>query len=426
MTAPGPPDFPASRRAARASREGTLARAETRAPLRDAAALASPSVAPDPAPVAKPRTAALPISVVAASSSLLAPADSPTRARPPGSAPVGAAHDEHEQGSARRVARVFGSPPPLARHVRRRRTTRLGVALGLLIAGVTVLGSTAAVTAAIAGPATAPAAADGDTRAAAPVDAPAPEATAPPEPALPENLCTDPDIATALAAGDDAGAIAASGGGEPFRSKAAQGFAPCIDLGDPNRLWMVVDKVRPFVPLDFVPPGLQVVGGLSGPQGQTLRADAANALSAMAAASVAAGAGEIGLGSGYRSFDTQRGTYDSLVSAMGSGAEAAVARPGFSEHQSGLTGDLVPCDASGCGTLDDFGPSAQGAWVFANAAQFGWIVRYTEQGRPVTGYESEPWHLRYVGVDLATAYVAGGWTSLEEFFGLPAAPDYLE
>ena len=277
----------------------------------------------------------VPIAVVAASSPLLAPADSPTRARPPASAPVVSTSEQAPGGSARRIA-------------------------------------------------------------------------------------------AALAAGNDVGVLAAAGGGEPLRSTTAQGLARCIDLGDPDRLWVVVDKVRPFVPVDFVPAGLQVVGGLGGPQGETLRSDAANALAAMAAASVAAGAGQIGLGSGFRSFATQVDTYDSLVAEMGDAAEAATARPGFSEHQSGLAGDLVPCDANGCATLDDLAASPQGAWILANAAQFGWIVRYTQQGRPVTGYESEPWHLRYIGVDLATAYAAGGWTSLEEFFGLPAAPDYLQ
>lgn len=380
-------------------------RAETRASRRATAAAAVP----------------VPIAVVAASSPLLAPADSPTRARPPASAPVVSTSEQAPGGSARRIARAFGATPPLARHVRRRRSARLGVVLGLVVAGVTVLGSTAAVTIALAGPATA-----GDP---ATVVAPAgADPAAPPAPAAtgPENLCADPDVAAALAAGNDVGVLAAAGGGEPLRSTTAQGLARCIDLGDPDRLWVVVDKVRPFVPVDFVPAGLQVVGGLGGPQGETLRSDAANALAAMAAASVAAGAGQIGLGSGFRSFATQVDTYDSLVAEMGDAAEAATARPGFSEHQSGLAGDLVPCDANGCATLDDLAASPQGAWILANAAQFGWIVRYTQQGRPVTGYESEPWHLRYIGVDLATAYAAGGWTSLEEFFGLPAAPDYLQ
>ena len=83
----------------------------------------------------------------------------------------------------------------------------------------------------------------------------------------------------------------------------------------------------------------------------------------------------------------------------------------------------MACDA-GCGGLDGFGATRQSEWVAAHAWEYGFIVRYEQVGTPVTGYAPEPWHLRYVGTELAAAYHEGGFHTLEEFFGLPAAPDY--
>ena len=98
--------------------------------------------------------------------------------------------------------------------------------------------------------------------------------------------------------------------------------------------------------------------------------------------------------------------------------------PGFSEHQSGLAGDVVAC-AGGCGTLDDLAATAQGQWIVAHSWEYGWVTRYEDGYSPITGYSPEPWHLRYIGPELARAYHDGGWHTLEEFFGLPAAPTYL-
>ncbi len=111
--------------------------------------------------------------------------------------------------------------------------------------------------------------------------------------------------------------------------------------------------------------------------------------------------------------------------AVGGVAEAdrESARPGFSEHQSGMAVDIVPCNGS-CKTLDDVAASPQGAWVRDHAWEFGFITRYAEGRESVSGYEPEAWHLRYIGPELARAYHEGGFTTLEEFFGLPAAPTY--
>lgn len=239
-------------------------------------------------------------------------------------------------------------------------------------------------------------------------------------------LCTDPTFLAAVAGGEDAAVIAAAGGAEAFRAAIASGVAPCIPLDDPVRAWAVINKLRPVSPIDYAPALLAPPAGVGNSAGVSLRTDAGAALTAMVGAAQAAGVGEIALASGYRSHSTQVRTFDSLVRADGREyAELESARPGFSEHQSGLAADVVACH-NGCGTLDDLAATPQGAWIVAHAWEFGWIVRYEDGYTPVTGYLPEPWHLRYIGPELARAYHDGGSHTLEEFFALPAAPDYVD
>lgn len=236
--------------------------------------------------------------------------------------------------------------------------------------------------------------------------------------------CADPAVQAALSSGDDAAVIAGFGGGANFRAAVVAGNAPCISLSDPARLWVVVNKARPLDPPEYEPGGLDSVPlQMTTPSG-LVRADVAAAVGRMADAAAAAGVGRIGANNGYRSHGLQVATYDAHVRSQGQAdADAGSARPGHSEHQTGLALDVVACDAA-CGGLDGFGGTGQSDWVAAHAWEHGFIVRYEEVGTPVTGYAPEPWHLRYVGVDLAAAYHEGGFHTLEEFFGLPAAPDY--
>lgn len=236
--------------------------------------------------------------------------------------------------------------------------------------------------------------------------------------------CDTAALTSALAAGDDAATIAAAGGPVDFREAVASGGAPCVALDDAARTWVVVDKSRPLVPVDYRPAALAVPDGVTVLDGGELRQDAAAAMSAMVGAARAAGVGEIGVGSAFRSYETQVATYDSHVARRGEeGADLVSARPGYSEHQTGLAADVLPCWEA-CGTIDDLAASPQGAWVAEHAWEYGWIVRYPDGGTDVTGYLPEPWHLRYIGVELAREYHDGGWHTLEEFLGLPAAPHY--
>ena len=71
-----------------------------------------------------------------------------------------------------------------------------------------------------------------------------------------------------------------------------------------------------------------------------------------------------------------------------------------------------------------FADTPEGQWVAANAWRFGFLLRYPEGLTPITGFDYEPWHFRYVGPELAAELHETGTRTLEEFFGLPPAPDY--
>ncbi len=335
-----------------------------------------------------------------------------------------------------------GASAPVRHGRRRGAPLRLALA-GAMGAAVIVGGSAAMTAAAVTGtPMPLVAAAFAAVSDPAPSPSPLVTQTAPPPPVVamsletaaptptpeptPADPCALPAVAAALPSRDDAAVIAASGGAMAFRAAVASGGAPCIDLGDPSLVWVVVDKTRPLDPLDFAPAQLSSPDGVRTLENGVLEADASAALSTMVSAAAQAGAGEIAVQSAYRSHATQVRSYGTQVAGRGTDAADLVsARPGYSEHQTGLAADVVACDG-GCSTFDDLAVSAQGQWIAAHSWEYGWIVRYEDGETPVTGYSPEPWHLRYIGVDLATAYHDGGWHTLEEFFGLPASPDYAD
>ncbi|MFB8146125.1 M15 family metallopeptidase [Microbacterium sp. NPDC056003] len=434
VTAPGSSDSPVSRRAAREQREEAARRARRTAP-EGLGGFVLPEDEDAP-PVARAPEASpflLPAEVRAAVAQYGSPATRATsRSRvsaQPGALRRSRRTEPMVRESARRAARAErlltadGAEGPPSRHVRPR-FARGGVALLIAVGGALLLGSTAAVTALVSG-------GTPDVAAQAQLlsDAP-PSVSALPVPVVKQmqvaaDICGVPEVMSALEAHDDAGAITAAGGAESFRSAVAEGRARCVDLGDPTRVWTVVNKARPYSPVDYRPTGLVMPDGVRSIEGGALRSDAASALTAMVTAAREAGVGEIALESGFRSYSTQQGSYGRHVDQRGQdGADLVSARPGHSEHQSGLAGDVVAC-AGGCGTLDDLAATAQGAWIVEHGWEHGWIVRYVAGATGVTGYSPEPWHLRYIGPELSRAYHDGGWTSLEEFFGLEPAPGYV-
>lgn len=121
--------------------------------------------------------------------------------------------------------------------------------------------------------------------------------------------------------------------------------------------------------------------------------------------------------SGYRSYARQKQIYDRNVSLYGKKSTDTVsAMPGSSEHQTGLTIDISARSVSYL--LDkNFGKTKEGKWVAKNAHKYGYIVRYPEGKSKITGYHYEPWHIRYVGKELAT-YLYKHKLTLEEYYGV--------
>lgn len=197
---------------------------------------------------------------------------------------------------------------------------------------------------------------------------------------------------------------------------------PTNDLDSPGSFTVVVNKHRPLNPLDFEAADMTVPVVVGNPYSRPLRSEASAALDSMATAVNAAGMW-ITIASAYRSYDTQVSVFNDFVSRDGQAiAETYSARPGYSEHQTGLAVDLD--DGSGCLVEICFADTPAGQWLAANSWQFGFVLRYPNGFDSVTGYQFEPWHFRYVGTEVAVAMHNKGVATLEEFFGLEPAPTY--
>lgn len=120
----------------------------------------------------------------------------------------------------------------------------------------------------------------------------------------------------------------------------------------------------------------------------------------------------------YRSFEYQKTLYDRYVERDGKeAADTYSARPGYSEHQTGLAFDIGEVNFEKHWASSSFGETEAGKWLAANAHRFGFILRYPEGKEDVTGYMHESWHYRYVGVEIATD-VYNRDITLEEYLGI--------
>jgi D-alanyl-D-alanine carboxypeptidase len=199
------------------------------------------------------------------------------------------------------------------------------------------------------------------------------------------------------------------------------------DIDSASSLTVVVNKQRPLAPKNYVPAQLVVPDVSlrldSSAAEMHVRPETAAALEKMFTAAKLENV-QLRLSSGYRSYDEQVQLYNYYVSIQGqSVADAQSARPGHSEHQTGLAADVAPVNGD-CDVVVCFGDLPEGKWLAANAYKYGFIIRYPEGKMSVTGYEYEPWHIRYVGTSLAKSMHDSNITTLEEYFHLPAAPDY--
>lgn len=164
----------------------------------------------------------------------------------------------------------------------------------------------------------------------------------------------------------------------------------------------------------YVPTDLVTVN-LPSTRETQLRSSAAEALTKLFNAASSAGY-DLSCCSGYRSYETQSELYAWNVDTYGvDGAELVSARPGMSEHQLGLAMDVTSA-AVGYDLLESFGSTPEGQFIKENAHKYGFIIRYPQGKTDITGYAYEPWHLRYLGVDVATEIYNSGKT-MEEYYG---------
>lgn len=209
---------------------------------------------------------------------------------------------------------------------------------------------------------------------------------------------------------------------QPDAGSDQQGPPSGFDAGLASGVQVVVNKRHPLQPADYVPQLVSVSIAQDGDE--TVRPETDAALTGLSNAMRAAIGEGVHVFSSYRSYATQTRLYDNYVAQYGQAeADTTSARPGHSEHQTGLAVDVMGTGGQ-CRLNTCFGDTAAGRWIGANAWQHGFIVRYPRGLQGITGYEWEPWHLRFVGTEVATAMHEQGVATLEEFFGLEPAPGY--
>jgi D-alanyl-D-alanine carboxypeptidase len=197
-------------------------------------------------------------------------------------------------------------------------------------------------------------------------------------------------------------------------------------LTDPSSIWVIVNKQHPLNPKNYVPSDLVVPTvplRVPGNESMQLRKETATALEKMFSAAKDQGL-NLMLSSGYRSYTYQVGLYNNYVQTQGQAiADQQSARPGYSEHQTGFAADVEPVSKN-CELEQCFGDTPEGKWVAANSYKYGFIVRYTVGNQNITGYEPEPWHIRYVGIPLATELHNSNVQTLEQFFSISGGTTY--
>lgn len=182
---------------------------------------------------------------------------------------------------------------------------------------------------------------------------------------------------------------------------------------DDSRIFELVNKnsklEEDYIPNDLVYPDVKTV--IPGKDNRNLlRRCAAEALQLMFSDAKKEGV-TLYLFSGFRAYGTQDVIYKASLKKS---SPEYVAKPGESEHQTGLAADIVGNNTNV--SLDDsFADTVAGKWLKENAYKYGFILRYPKDKENITGYRYEPWHYRYVGRDLAY-YLNKDNLTIEEFY----------
>ncbi|MGL4655197.1 MAG: M15 family metallopeptidase [Sarcina sp.] len=155
-----------------------------------------------------------------------------------------------------------------------------------------------------------------------------------------------------------------------------------------------------YVPDDLIIPNVPLANPPSFEQSQ-IREIAGDALKTMFADAKKAGLEDLYLVSGYRSYNYQYQIFNNSLKNRGrEHTEKYMAKPGHSEHQTGLTAD-ISTRSMGFGLEENFENTKEGQWLAKNAHKYGFILRYPKDRVETTGYAYEPWHFRYVGTEIS-------------------------
>ncbi|ERI05172.1 M15 family metallopeptidase [Aneurinibacillus aneurinilyticus] len=188
-------------------------------------------------------------------------------------------------------------------------------------------------------------------------------------------------------------------------------------ITDPHSIAVMVNKQfslpENYEPTDLVDPNVRFTFKEK-IEKRKMRKEAAEALEKMFAGAEKDGVYLAGV-SAYRSHKTQTAVFNRYVKKDGEEkAKTYSAVPGHSEHETGLAIDVSGSDGK-CAATDCFAGTKEAEWLAKHAPEYGFIIRYPEGKEAITGYKYEPWHIRYVGIDIAKN-IAERNITLEEYF----------
>ncbi|MFD9625968.1 M15 family metallopeptidase [Peribacillus muralis] len=188
-------------------------------------------------------------------------------------------------------------------------------------------------------------------------------------------------------------------------------------LANPESIPVLVNKQyslpEDYKPVDLIYPKVDFIFQ-DKIEKRMMRKEAAEALEQLFQAAVKDNMHFAGV-SAYRSHERQIEVFNSYVAKDGEEkAKTYSAMPGTSEHETGLAIDVTTHDGA-CAAQDCFGDTNEAAWLAEHAHEYGFIIRYPEGKENITGYKYEPWHIRYLGVDVATE-IFQSKSTLEEYY----------
>lgn len=187
-------------------------------------------------------------------------------------------------------------------------------------------------------------------------------------------------------------------------------------IKDPKQIDILVNKEmwlsKDYVPENLVQPKVNFLSDTN-PEAMLLRKDTAKYLERLFKRAKKEKYNLYAV-SGYRSYKRQSEIFKSNFKKDGVKANKYSARPGQSEHQTGLAIDIT-CESIDFLLSEEFENTKEYEWLLDNVHKYGFIIRYPKGKEDVTGYNFEPWHLRYVGDEIAKKIYLGNLT-LEEYF----------